>query len=123
MTPYARKLVFRIIPLSFTLGAGIEWFMLRVQIGRETFCESRPFISPSSTHILTAHPRITHLAQRSLAPATTILHAPSSGPSQPGLTHSLVAHTHRRARLLDDTYVRLESEKLAAERASKTADE
>eukprot|EP00037_Helgoeca_nana_P012552 m.114329 g.114329 ORF g.114329 m.114329 type:complete len:61 (-) comp21510_c0_seq1:476-658(-) len=60
MTPYARKLVFRIIPLSFTLGAGIEWFMLRVQIGRETFY---------------------------------------------------------------DTYVRLESEKLAAERASKTADE
>eukprot|EP00038_Savillea_parva_P004920 m.145061 g.145061 ORF g.145061 m.145061 type:complete len:66 (+) comp11613_c0_seq2:1574-1771(+) len=40
MTPYTRKLVFRIIPLSFGLGAAVEWFMLRVQIGRETFYDT-----------------------------------------------------------------------------------
>eukprot|EP00035_Acanthoeca_spectabilis_P009497 m.168209 g.168209 ORF g.168209 m.168209 type:complete len:60 (-) comp14742_c0_seq1:409-588(-) len=40
MTPYTRKLVFRIVPLSFALGASIEWFMLRVQIGRETFYDT-----------------------------------------------------------------------------------
>ena len=37
-TPFARAAV-RVVPLCFVLGAGIEWFMVRVRIGSETFCE------------------------------------------------------------------------------------
>lgn len=95
MTPYARKLVFRIIPLSFTLGAGIEWFMLRVQIGRETFCEcpsrsSLRHAPTSSPHIRASHTSLSDLPP----PATALPHAPSSGPSQPGLTHGSTRCSH-----------------------------
>uniref|UniRef100_A0A1X7VQL8 Small integral membrane protein 4 n=1 Tax=Amphimedon queenslandica TaxID=400682 RepID=A0A1X7VQL8_AMPQE len=32
--------VYRTIPLFFCLGAGIEWFMINVQIGKETFYDT-----------------------------------------------------------------------------------
>eukprot|EP00049_Salpingoeca_infusionum_P014975 m.287050 g.287050 ORF g.287050 m.287050 type:complete len:104 (-) comp15787_c0_seq1:2896-3207(-) len=34
------RAVAKIAPVSFTVGAGIEWFMLRVQIGDETFYDT-----------------------------------------------------------------------------------
>lgn len=35
-----RQALVRIVPLSFAVGAGIEFFMLRVQIGHETFYDT-----------------------------------------------------------------------------------
>ena len=32
---------FRTLPLFFAIGAGVEWFMIHVQVGKETFCELR----------------------------------------------------------------------------------
>lgn len=31
--------VYKTLPLFFCLGAGIEWFMINVRVGKETFCE------------------------------------------------------------------------------------
>ena len=31
--------VFRTLPVFFVAGAGIEWFMIHVQVGKETFCK------------------------------------------------------------------------------------
>lgn len=31
--------IYRTLPVFFLLGAGIEWFMINVRIGKETFCE------------------------------------------------------------------------------------
>lgn len=31
--------VYKFLPLFFFLGAGIELFMIKVRVGRETFCE------------------------------------------------------------------------------------
>lgn len=31
--------VYRFLPLFFFIGAGIELFMIKVRIGRETFCK------------------------------------------------------------------------------------
>ena len=31
--------MFRTLPVFFVVGAGVEWFMIHVQIGKETFCK------------------------------------------------------------------------------------
>ena len=36
---FARLGAFRTLPLFFLIGAGVEWFMIHVQVGKETFCE------------------------------------------------------------------------------------
>ena len=37
---YWRRLgVFRTLPLFFVSGAALEWFMINVRIGKETFCK------------------------------------------------------------------------------------
>lgn len=41
MSWFARLGAFRTLPLFFAIGAGVEWFMIHVQIGKETFCELR----------------------------------------------------------------------------------
>ena len=33
--------MFRTLPVFFVAGAAIEWFMIHVQVGKETFCEYR----------------------------------------------------------------------------------
>ena len=32
--------VYRSLPLFFLTGAAIEWFMVNVRVGKETFCEN-----------------------------------------------------------------------------------
>jgi hypothetical protein len=32
--------VFRTLPLFFAVGAGIEWFMINVRVGKETFYDT-----------------------------------------------------------------------------------
>jgi hypothetical protein len=39
MSWFANLGVFRTLPLFFAIGAGVEWFMIHVQVGKETFCE------------------------------------------------------------------------------------
>ena len=37
---YWRRLgVYRTLPLFFACGAAIEWFMVNVRVGKETFCK------------------------------------------------------------------------------------
>ena len=36
---FAKLGVFRTLPLFFVIGAGVEWFMIHVQVGKETFCK------------------------------------------------------------------------------------
>lgn len=45
--------VYRTLPLFFFLGAGIEWFMIHVQVGKETFCKliNIHMTSSSSHHV------------------------------------------------------------------------
>jgi hypothetical protein len=38
---FGRLGVFRTLPVFFVAGAAIEWFMIHVQVGKETFCEYR----------------------------------------------------------------------------------
>ena len=37
-TYWARLGVYRTLPVFFLLGASIEWFMINVRVGKETFC-------------------------------------------------------------------------------------
>jgi len=40
LSAFKRRLgVYKFLPLFFFLGAGIELFMIKVRVGRETFCE------------------------------------------------------------------------------------
>ena len=40
LTAFTRRLgVYKFLPLFFLLGAGIELFMIKVRVGRETFCK------------------------------------------------------------------------------------
>lgn len=40
LAAFTRRLgVYKFLPLFFLLGAGIELFMIKVRVGRETFCK------------------------------------------------------------------------------------
>ena len=40
MSFWTRVGVYKYLPIFFLAGAGIEWFMIHVRVGKETFCES-----------------------------------------------------------------------------------
>ena len=39
MSLWSRLGVYRTLPFFFIAGAAIEWFMINVRVGKETFCE------------------------------------------------------------------------------------
>lgn len=36
--------VYRTLPVFFLTGAAIEWFMINVRVGKETFCKCFPYV-------------------------------------------------------------------------------
>ena len=50
LAAFTRRLgVYKFLPLFFLLGAGIELFMIKVRVGRETFCK---YPSRTKTHVV-----------------------------------------------------------------------
>lgn len=41
--------VYRFLPFFFLLGGAMEWFMINVRIGKETFCKCGPAGGPDPT--------------------------------------------------------------------------
>mmetsp|Transcript_39591 Transcript_39591/g.157194 ORF Transcript_39591/g.157194 Transcript_39591/m.157194 type:complete len:100 (-) Transcript_39591:5145-5444(-) len=39
LSEHVRKSLIRVIPGAFVFGAAIEWFMINVSVGQETFCK------------------------------------------------------------------------------------
>ena len=51
--------MFKTLPVFVVIGAGIEWFMINVRVGKETFCK---LMASSSASVV---PNLTLLVQMS----------------------------------------------------------
>jgi len=52
MSWWQRLGVYRSLPIFFLAGAAVEWFMINVRVGKETFCE-HVYSSPHSLQLAT----------------------------------------------------------------------
>ena len=98
--------VYRTLPLFFVCGAAIEWFMINVRIGKETFCECDILLLAGACSVL-----LPWYPHQTLSIIITINIVRSYRLINITIISLLILHWFAASLLLDETLVRLESER------------